>query len=268
MPQQRVGDIDLYYELVDYCEPWAHDRTPVLFVHGLGGSHAMWLYQVPAFCSRFPVLAVDLRNHGASTKVDDDFAIADMASDVARLLRALGVGSAHVVGLSLGGMVALQLALDHATCVAGLVLADTMAGLPPGFEQMGREALDFIENKPMAEVARARITNAFSPHINPDVRDYFIQQVAQNEKAAYVRAARAAFRFQARERLRDVRRPTLVVIGEEDVVTPAPLSEELAAGIAGAHLLRLRGAGHITNVERPNEFNAAVREFCESIGGQ
>jgi pimeloyl-ACP methyl ester carboxylesterase len=265
MPQQRVGDVDLFYQLVDYCEPWASDRTPVVFLHGLGGSHGMWLYQVPAFCGRFPVLAVDLRNHGASTKVYAEFTIADMATDVVRLLRVLGVGSAHVVGLSLGGMVALQLAIDHPSAVNGLVLADTLAGAPPGFEQIGREALALIEKGSMAEVAKARITNAFSPEVDPNVRDYFIDQVAQNDKAAYVRAARAAFQFNARDRLRDVKARTLVVVGEEDATTPPTLSEELAAGIEGARLVRLAGAGHISNVERSQEFNAAVFEFLGSV---
>jgi 3-oxoadipate enol-lactonase len=265
MPHQRVGDVDLFHELVDYCEPWRHDCTPVVFIHGLGGSHAMWLYQVPAFCTRFPVINVDLRNHGASTKIDAEFTIADMATDIARLLRVLGVSTAHVVGLSLGGMVALQLAVDHPSAVSGLVLADTLAGALPGMEHVGREALAFIENNSMAEVARARITTAFSPGVNSDARDHFIEQVSRNDKDAYVRAARAAFAFNLRDRLRDVKKQTLVVVGEEDVTTPPVLSEELAAGIPGARLVRLAGAGHISNVERPREFNAAVLEFCAAV---
>jgi len=264
MSHQRVGDVDLFYQLVDYCEPWSHDRTPIIFIHGLGGTHAMWLYQVPAFCARFPVLTVDLRNHGASTKVCDDFTIADMAADIARLFRSLGVEAAHVVGLSLGGMVALQLAIDHPMAVRGLVLADTMAGAPPGLEQLSREALAFIEGHSMAEVAKTRITTAFSPHIDPQVRDYFIEQVAQNDKAAYVRSARAAFRFNVRDRLRDVKRPTLVIVGDEDATTPPMLSEELAAGIPEARLARIAAAGHISNIEKPAQFNAEVLRFCDA----
>jgi pimeloyl-ACP methyl ester carboxylesterase len=265
MSHQRVGDVDLYYELIDYCEPWSRDRTPVVFIHGLGGSHGMWLYQVPTFCSRYPVLTVDLRNHGASTKVYDDFTMSDMAADIVRLFRVLGVEAAHVVGLSLGGMVALQMAIDHPNAVKGLVLADTMAGTPAGFEQMGREALAFIENSPMAEIAKTRITNAFSANVDPSVRDYFIEQVAQNDKPAYVRAARAAFRFNVRDRLRDVKRPTLVVTGDEDITTPPALSEELASGIAGARLVRIAGAGHISNVEKAADFNTAVLGFLGSL---
>jgi len=266
MPHQRVGDVDLFYHLADYCEPWAHDCTPLVFIHGLGCDHRAWLYQVPAFCGRFPVISIDLRNHGASTKVYADFEVADMARDVARLLRALGVEAAHIVGLSLGGMIALRLAIDHPVVVSCLVLADTLAGAPTGLEHVGRDALAFIENNAMADVARVRITNAFSPHVEPAVRSYFIDQVAQNDKAAYVRAARAGFRFDVRDRLSDVKKRTLVVVGAEDVVTPPLLSEELASGISGAKLAKIPGAGHISNVEKPDAFNAAVLEFLGARG--
>jgi 3-oxoadipate enol-lactonase len=265
MPYERVGDVDLYYELTDFCEPWANDRTPVLFIHGLGGNHRMWLPQVPAFCGRYPVLTVDLRNHGESTKLDRESSVAEMAADLTRLLRTLGVGAAHVVGLSLGGMIALQMTLDAPEAVAALVLADTLAGAPPGFEEVGRQALALIESSTMAEIARVRITAAFSGHVDPAVRDYFVGQVARNQKPAYVRAARAGFAFNARERLRDVKRPTLVVVGEEDVTTPPMLSEELASGIPGARLVRIAGAAHISNVERPREFNDAVLGFLDSL---
>jgi 3-oxoadipate enol-lactonase len=265
MPFQSVGDIRLFYELIDYCEPWTRGPAPVVFIHGLGGSHEMWLYQVPAFCGRFPILTLDLRNHGTSGRTTDEFTIADMARDVARLLRAIGAERAHVVGLSLGGMVALQLALDHATVVASLTLADTMAGMPPDFEHLGREALRFIEESSMAEVAKTRITNAFSPDVNPVMRDYLIDQVAKNDKPAYVCAARAAFRFNVRDRLGAITTPTLVVVGDADIVTPPPLSEELAAGVRGARLVRIANAGHITSMERPAEFNAAVLEFVSAV---
>jgi 3-oxoadipate enol-lactonase len=182
------------------------------------------------------------------------------------LLRTLGVERAHVVGLSLGGMVALQLALDWPLAVDTLTLIDTGAGIPPEFEPVAREALRAIEEQPMAEIARARITNAFSPVVNPVMRDYLIDRVARNDKAAYAAAARAVFAFDARDRLREIEAPALVVWGEADVVTPAPLAEELAANIPNARLVRLAGAGHVSSMEKPAEFNAALLEFLLAHG--
>jgi len=189
-----------------------------------------------------------------------------MARVVVRFLRTLGVERAHVVGLSLGGMVALQLALDHPLAVVSLVLADTMCGAPEGAETLMREALRFIEENPMRAVAHARITNAFSDRVDPIMRDYLIDRVARNDKAAYVRAARAAFAFSVRHRLGELATPTLVVVGEEDRVTPLPLAEELAQRIPGARLARLAATGHITPMEAPQEFNRVVLEFLASVG--
>src|SRR5262249_44114336 len=157
---------------------------------------------------------------------------------------------AHLVGLSLGGMVAQQVALDHPLAVASLTLADTVCGAPPEFAEPMRAALRFIEESRMADVAKARITNAFSDAVDPVLRDYFIDQVARNDKTAYVRAARAAFRFAVGGRLSELRAPTLVVVGEHDRVTPPPLSEEIATRIPGARLAHIAGAGHISNIEQ------------------
>lgn len=265
MPHMRVGDIDLHYELTDFTEPWKPGPAPVVFIHGLGGDHSMWLYQVPAFCARLPTITLDLRGHGESTRPDRDFSIADMALDIVRLLRALGVERAHLVGLSLGGMVAQQFALDYPLATASLVLADTLCGTPAGFESVMRDAFSFIENNSMAAVAQARITNAFSDAVDPVMRGYMIDRVAQNDKAAYVRAARSAFGFSVCDRIREIAVPTLVVIGDQDRVTPPPLSDDLAARIPGARLARIAGAGHISNIERPQQFNHAVLEFLSAV---
>src|SRR5262249_50940517 len=154
-----------------------------------------------------------------------------------------------LVGLSLGGMVAQQIALDHPLVVASLTLADTLCGAPPEFAEPMRAALRFIEENRMAEVAKARITNAFSDAVDPVLRDYFIDQVARNEKPAYVRAAGAAVVFSVCSRLPELRVPPLVVVGEHARVPPPMLSEEIAARIPGARLARIAGAGHISNIE-------------------
>ncbi len=266
MPVTTVGGIELYYELLDSTEPWRSGPSPVLFLHGLGGDQRFWLYQVPAFCGRYPTLTIDLRGHGRSGRPPRDFTIADMARDVVRLLRSIGVERAHLVGASLGGLVAQQFALDYPFATASLVLADTFCAVPEEFQETIRASMQFIENNAMAEVAAARIRNAFSDHANPVMRDYFIDRVAQNDKASYVRAARAAMSYSSADRLGEIAVPTLVVVGDEDRVTPPPLSETLAERIDGARLVRIAGAGHITNLEKPDEFNRVVLEFLDAVG--
>jgi 3-oxoadipate enol-lactonase len=265
MAHARVGDIDLFYELIDCTEPWTTGKAPVLLVHGLGGDHQNWLYQIPALCGRYPILSVDLRGHGASSAAAADFTIADMALDLVRLLRVLGIEKVHVVGLSLGGVVAQQFAVDYPYATASALLAGTFCSIPDELRGVVAESLRFIEDNTMAAIASTRITAAFSDSINPTLRRYMIDRIAANDKEAYVRAARAAMSFSIGDRLAEVHCPTLVVVGDEDRVTPPPLSETLAARIAGARLVRMPKSGHICVMEQPAVFNRIMLEFLDSI---
>jgi 3-oxoadipate enol-lactonase len=225
----------------------------------------MWIHQIPAFCADFPTIVPDLRGHGSSSKPDMEWSTLEMAQDVGRLLRDLGVERAHIVGCSLGGMVAQQFALEYPHATASLVLVDTLCGIPAELRDVARSSLEFIEKNPMSVVAKERITNAFSDQVDSVMRDYYIGVIAQNEKASYLRAARAAFGFSICHRLDEIKAPTLVVVGEADRVTPPPLSEDLASRISAARLVRIAGAGHISNVERPAAFNETVREFLLAL---
>jgi len=227
-------------------------------LHGLGTDRRMWLYQIPALCPRMPVLAVDLRGHGRSTAPDGDWGIADMARDVVRLLRHLGAEKAHLVGLSMGGMVAQQFALDFPYATASLVLADTASRVDPA---AARESLQFMESHSMRDIATTRITTAFSDAVNPVMRGHLIEQVSLNDKDAYVRAARAVFGFDVQARLAEIAAPTLVIMGEADRTFPMDSMTSLGSAIRGARVACLAGAGHISNMERPQEFNRAVIDF-------
>ena len=265
MAHAQVGDIDLYYELIDCTEPWTSGKPPVLLIHGLGGDHQNWLYQVPALCGRYPILRVDLRGHGQSSEATADFSIGDMARDLVRLLRVLGIEKVHLVGLSLGGTVALQFALDYPYATASALLAGTVGGIPDAMRAVVAESMRFVEDNTMAAVAAARITNAFSERIDPTIRSYVIDRVAANDKEAYLRAARAAVAFAANDRLGEIRAPVMIVVGEEDRVTPPALSESLAVRIPTARLVRLPAAGHICNIEQPAAFNRVMLEFLDSL---
>ncbi len=266
MPLQPVGDVSLYFELIDYTEPWKSGRAPVVLIHGLGGSHAMWLYQVPDFSQRFSVITLDLRGHGQSSLHQTPFTVADMARDIVRLLREQGVERAHVVGLSLGGMVAQQMAVDFPLAIASLVLADTFAAVPPEMRPAMDAALQFIDDNTMADIAKIRITAAFARAVDPVMRSHFIDQVATNDKPSYVQAARAALTFGVADRIAEIRVPTLVLVGEQDITTTPSLSEDIAARIPGAKFVRLADAAHLSNLDQPVEFNRTVLDFLLGVG--
>lgn len=258
MPHVRVGEVELYYELVDCTEPWHSAPPPVVLLHGLGTDRRIWLYQVPVLCARVPTILVDLRGHGRSSAPEGEWTIADMARDVVRLLRHLGAERAHLVGQAMGGMVAQQFALDYPYATASLVLAGTVCALPP---EAARESLGFIETHSMSEVAQTRVTAAFSDAADPVMRLHMIEAVGLNAKPVYERAARAVFGFSICSRLEEIQVPTLVIAGAGDRTVPLAAIEALAARIRGARLVRIAGAAHISNMERPQEFNRAVLEF-------
>jgi pimeloyl-ACP methyl ester carboxylesterase len=261
MPHVRVGDVELYYELIDCTEPWHSGPPPVVLLHGLGADRRIWLYQVPALCARAPTILIDLRGHGRSSAPAREWTIGDMAQDVVRLLRHLGAEQAHLVGLSMGGMVAQQFALDYPYATASLVLASTICGIPPEGQEGARQSLQFIETHSMSEVAKTRITAAFSDAVDPVMRLHLIEAVALNNKQAYARAARAVFAFSVCRRLEEITVPTLVIAGEQERTFPLAWVENLAAGIRGARMSRIAGAAHLCNMERPQEFNRVLLEF-------
>ena len=258
MPHVRVGDVELYYELIDCTEPWHSAPPPAVLLHGLGMDRRVWLYQVPAMCGRVPVILVDLRGHGRSSVPEGEWTIADMARDVVRLMRYLGAERGHMVGLSMGGMVAQQFALDYPYATASLVLAGTVCGVAP---DAAREALASIEGRSMGEVAKARITAAFTDAVDPVMRLHLVEAVALNDKDAYERAARAVFGFSVCGRLDEIKAPTLVIAGDQERTLSLPAMHDLATRIRGARLLRLAAAAHLSNMECPQEFNRAVLEF-------
>lgn len=256
MPIADLPDCRLHYHDADYSLPWEAAGPPVVFLHGLGGSWRNWLPQIPWVARYRRVLAVDCRGAGASSAPDSDWTTADMARDVALLLDQEGIARAAVVGLSMGGTIAMQFALDFPDRLAELVLVDTLPGLPAALREMAGPALDEIMTQPMAEIARARITNAFTDAVDPRLLEHSIAEVAKNDLTAYRRAARATFAFNVRERLGEIAAPTTIIFGAEDRVTPTVLGIDLHEQIPHSTYCEVPGGGHIVNVEFPEAFNA------------
>jgi 3-oxoadipate enol-lactonase len=170
----------------------------------------------------------------------------------------LGIERAHVCGLSLGGVVAIAMhALDQERC-ASLILADTFAVHPDGG---GIHERSIAASSNLRALAEARVDFLLAPGALDDVRTEVVETMAKIDAAAYRIGAEAVWLADQADRARAIHVPTLVVCGQEDKVTPPALSDELARMIPGARLETIPGAGHISNLERPAEFNRIVEEF-------
>lgn len=237
---------------------------PVLLLHGLGSSAEDWERQMPALVKHHDVLAVDLRGHGRSARGPGAFTVEALADDVARALDAEGVPAVHAVGLSLGGCVALALALRHPARVRSLTLVNafarfTSAGPRAALRLLVRLAL--LAAAPMSRVGAHVARGLFPRPDQADDRALAAMRLARTPRGVYVAAIAALARWNAGGRLGDVRCPTLVVIGGRDTTVPRRAGQRLVEEIRGARLVVLPGAGHIAVWDAADAFNRALLEF-------
>jgi pimeloyl-ACP methyl ester carboxylesterase len=242
------------------------EAPPVVLLHGLGSSSADWRFQLPALGAAYRVIAPDLRGHGRSPRGRGRLTAGTMAADVAALLEALDAPAAHVVGLSLGGCVALVLALDHPARVRTLTLVNTFARLSlagPRGALRGLARLGLLACAPMRVVA-AHVARGLFPR--PAQRELYlaaVASIASNSRRTYLASIRGLASFDVRGRLDTIRRPTLVIAGDRDATVPLASKRLLERSIPGAELVVVDDSGHVTPCDQSERFNALVRSFID-----
>ena len=234
--------------------------VPIVFLHGVGSDKSVWAPQLEHFGARRRAIAVDYPGYGESDPAEPGTSRDDYATEVLAAMDALGVEQAHVCGLSLGGVIAI--AIHHAApkrC-ASLILADTFAVHPDGQAIYERSV---AASEQMSELAAARTPVLLAPGASEDLHQEVRETMARIDPEAFRIGAEAVWLADQRDRVAAIQVPTLILVGAEDSVTPPELSHELADIISGAGLHELAGAGHLSNIERPGDFNDAVQAFIE-----
>jgi 3-oxoadipate enol-lactonase len=249
----------------------AYDTTgagsPVVLIHGLGSSQADWARQVECLRTRFRVVTLDLRGHGRSSLSREPFEMRDLADDVGAVINHLSLGKCHIVGLSLGGMVAFQVAVDAPELVRSLVVVNS------GPEVVARTAAQrwaLGSRKFMAKwipfgALGKTIARRLFPHEWQAVeRLAFVEQFVKNDRASYRAAFDAIVGWSVLGRIGDIRVPTLVVTGDRDY-TPVEIKHRYAARMPNATVAVIEDSGHATPIDQPDVFNAVLGTFLDGL---
>ncbi len=243
----------------------------VVLLHAFPLSRSMWAPQMEALRDHYRVIAPDLRGFGGSKDFDEPPALDQVADDVAGLLDELKVGERIVLGgLSMGGYAALAFARRHPGRLRGLILADTKAEADDAEGKANRERLiAFAAEHTGRDVLEQMLAKLVAPETMAQHAEVVerIRHIAADQTPAAIIGALKAMRDRpdSGPSLSALAVPTLVVVGEKDVLTPPAAAESLAARIRGAKLVRIEGAGHLSNLEKPELFNAAVRSFLAEL---
>lgn len=266
MPHHQGPHDRIFYEI---HRPREEEFASIMFLHGLGSCGEDWILQLPVVVGDYAVLTVDLPGHGKSSIRPTWPRISCFAEDIADLIRTLGLGPTHVVGLSLGGAVAMQLALDYPEAVRSLTMVNTFAKLHSGSSGFFRKLvrIAFVALGRMDQVGQWVAAGLFPKPDQELLRQAAAERIASNPRGAYLRAIWAATRFDIRDRLHKINAPTLVVAGELDQTVSMEAKKELADNIPGAHLVVIPDSGHATPLDAVEQFNRTMLEFLSKFDG-
>lgn len=241
------------------------EGPPLVLLHGYVGDRRVWRAQIEALSDDFTVVAWDAPGYGGSSDPPEDFPLSDFADCLAAFIEALGFERAHVLGLSFGGGLALELYRRHPELAESLVLVSAYAGwagsLPAEVvEERLTQALRLADMAPdqlVAELIPTMLTDSAPAEL--------VEEFAASMREFHPVGLRANVRAFAAADLRDVLPrvavPTLLLYGDRDVRAPANVAHDIHAGIAGSKLVLIPGAGHVCNIDAPERFNAEVRAF-------
>ncbi len=258
MIQKSHDGFDIYYEI-------RGAGRPVLFLHGLGSSSQDWAAQWEAFTARHRMITVDLRGHGLSAKPRQSYSIPLFAKDVATLIRNLDIAPLDIVGISMGGMVALQLALDAPQNIRRLVIVNSTPTIRPQMFTFSQN-LHFIQRRLVLMLFGMRGMGWYLSRLlfpvpeQAELRRVCRERWVKNDRRAYEASMRAIVRWNVTRRISEIKLPTLVIAGRQDFI-PLSYKKAYTSLMPNANLVVIENSRHATPVDQMEAFNRIVLDF-------
>ena len=260
----RVGDVEIYYDVFGEGEP-------VLFIHGLGSCGSDWAPQTEVFRQDYQVITADLRGHGQSSKPRKGYSMELFARDMAAVIAAMQTGPVHIVGISLGGMIAFQLAVTAPELIKSMTIVNSGPEVPAAnFKQRIPLyiRLVLIHTLGLRKMAKMIGKRLFPEPGQTHLQDQFIERLTSNEKRCYVASLRAIFAgWGVADRLGDIRCPVLFITADQDY-SPVELKQGYVDRLPNARMVVVPNSRHALPMEKPREFNQALAEFLASLAGR
>ena len=272
--QVEANGISVHYRIDGPCEDSSAvatlRQTPstVTLSHSLATSLDMWGPQMAPLASRFRVLRYDTRGHGRTEVPNGPYPLEMLVEDVRGLLLSLGITKTHFIGISLGGMVGQLLAATYPEMLSSLVLCDTSSRTEAEAGPVWDERIAIAGSMGMETLVEPTIGRWFTPGFvaaRPEVIDPVRAMIRDTDPRGYAGCAAAVKTLDVEGRLREIRVPTLVMVGEEDPGTPVEKARATQGKIEGAELAVLRSASHLCSLEQPEAFNRTVMGFLQKV---
>ncbi|MFW9862460.1 MAG: alpha/beta fold hydrolase [Candidatus Thorarchaeota archaeon] len=269
MPFETVGDIDIYYEI--HGPP---EAPPLVLIGGWASYRWIWFRQIPAFKEKLRCIVFDNRGAGRSSKPDYPYSIQMFVDDTVGLIEALGIDKAHILGISMGGLIAQQIAISYPEKVRSLIVVSSHFGGPNSIPMDDRTMALLVAlptetiSKEQAREMRYRAT--FSPEFIQE-NESVIEQIDQWAEMhptplfAQIRQSAAVGDFNSESELKQISVPTLVIHGDADLAVPPKNGEMLANKIPNSQLVLIEGGSHFSIIEKYSEFNDAVMSFIDEL---
>jgi 3-oxoadipate enol-lactonase len=262
--------ITLNNSTINYTERGLPQGIPVVFVHGFPFDHTMWEPQMRALPNQYRAITYDIRGHGQSDVGDGQFTIELFVDDLIALLDHLVIEKAIVCGLSMGGYIALRTAQRHPDRINALVLCDTKSEADSNEAKVKRAAtLKQVKSEGTAVFAEEFVKAVFAPgsfQNQPEAIDSIKRTIRSNSPIGISGAALAlAARTDTSDVLATIKVPTLIMVGEHDVLTPPSASESMHKRIAGSEIHLIHAAAHMSNLENAPEFNKYLIDFLNRL---
>jgi len=259
----NANGIDINY-VIEGDGPW------LTLSHSLACNLHMWDEEAKRLSKRYKVLRYDTRGHGESSAPAGAYTLELLADDLHGLLRALGVPSTHFVGLSMGGMIGQTFALKYPGVFNSLALCDTTSRYPAEAAGLWAERIKTVETQGMEPLVAPTLERWFTEPFRkarPEVVEKVAAMIRTTPAPGYAGCSHAIPKINLTARLKEIRCPSVVIVGKDDPGTPVAMAEEIHQALPGSTLVIIASAAHLSNLEQPDAFNRALGEFLDRANG-